>query len=195
LGTALIEVYGSSAPDRRLLESLVATGIERTIEQDPAFALRIVVDIAIRALSPAVNDPATAVQVLDYIEQLLQSLAPLPPSSSYALCDDEGHVRVVVPGRSWDEFLALAVTGIRLYGATAPQVDRRLRAVLEGLLTAPAGHRAAVSAELRRLDASIDETFPDGDVHAFARRSDRQGIGGRAAEGSSTPSPPVRNRG
>jgi uncharacterized membrane protein len=89
---------------------------------------------------------------------------------------------VVVPGRSWDEFLALAVTEIRLYGATAPQVDRRLRAVLEGLLTAPAGHRAAVSAELRRLDASIDETFPDGDMHAFARRSDRQGIGGRAAE-------------
>jgi uncharacterized membrane protein len=181
-GTALIEVYGSSAPDRRLLEGLVATGIERTIEQDPAFALRILVDIAIRALSPAVNDPTTAVQVLDYIEQLLQSLAPLPLSSSYALCDDEGHVRVVVPGRSWDEFLALAVTEIRLYGATAPQVDRRLRAVLEGLLTAPAGHRAAVSAELRRLDASIDETFPDGDMHAFARRSDRQGIGGRAAE-------------
>jgi uncharacterized membrane protein len=194
-GTALIEVYGSSAPDRRLLEGLVATGIERTIEQDPAFALRILVDIAIRALSPAVNDATTAVQVLDYIEQLLQSLAPLPLSSSYALCDDEGHLRAVVPGRSWDNFLFLAVTEIRLHGATAPQVDRRLRAVLEGLLTAPAGHRAAVWAELVRLDASIDETFSDADMHAFVRSSDRQGIGGRAVEAARDGSPPSGDAG
>ena len=181
-GTALIEIHGSSAPDRRRLEGLVATGIERTIEQDPALALRILVDIAIRALSPAVNDPTTAVQVLDHVEQLLQSLASLPLASSYALCDDDGQVRVLVPGRSWEEFLSLAVTEIRLYGASAPQVDRRLRAVLEGLLTAPAGRRAAVLAELRRLDASIDDAFPDADMHAFVRMSDRQGIGGRDAE-------------
>ncbi|MCX4853606.1 DUF2254 domain-containing protein [Streptomyces canus] len=44
--------------------SLIALGAERTIEQDPVFALRILVDIAIRALSPAFNDPTTAVQVL-----------------------------------------------------------------------------------------------------------------------------------
>ena len=50
---------------------MFALGRERTIEQDPAFALRILVDIAIRALSPAVNDPTTAVQVLNYIEDLL----------------------------------------------------------------------------------------------------------------------------
>ena len=73
-GAALIELYGRDpgpeAEDR--LRSMVALGVERTIEQDPAFAVRIMVDIAIRALSPAVNDPTTAVQVLDHLEDLLR---------------------------------------------------------------------------------------------------------------------------
>ena len=89
-GTPLMTVHGSSPPSPRTLEGLVATGVERTIEQDPAFALRILVDIAIRALSPAVNDPTSAVQVLDYVELLLHVLAPLPLSSSYGLADETG---------------------------------------------------------------------------------------------------------
>ncbi len=60
---------------------MVALGVERTIEQDPAFAVRIMVDIAIRALSPAVNDPTTAVQVLDHLEDLLRLCRPDVTSS------------------------------------------------------------------------------------------------------------------
>ena len=62
--SVLIEVHGPARCRPRTAAGLVALGAERTIEQDPAFALRILVDIAIRALSPAVNDPTTAVQVL-----------------------------------------------------------------------------------------------------------------------------------
>ncbi len=51
---------------------MVALGDERTIEQDPAFAIRILVDVANLALSPAVNDPTTAVQVLDYLGETLR---------------------------------------------------------------------------------------------------------------------------
>jgi len=189
-GTPLMTVHGSSAPSSRELEGLVATGVERTIEQDPAFALRILVDIAIRALSPAVNDPTTAVQVLDYVELLLHVLAPLPLASSYGLADEAGQLRVVVPGRSWEEFLSLAVTEIRLYGDTAPQVCRRLRALLEGLLAAaPAEHRAAVTAELARLDAGVETSFPEAELRAFVRVSDGQGIGGRPSEFASVPAP------
>ena len=53
------------------LKEMIALGDERTIDQDPAFALRIMVDIANRALSSAVNDPTTAVQVLDHIGEVL----------------------------------------------------------------------------------------------------------------------------
>ena len=67
-GAVLVEVEGSGWPPAPQLHRLFAFGRERTIEQDPAFALRILVDIAIKALSPAINDPTTAVQVLDHIE-------------------------------------------------------------------------------------------------------------------------------
>ena len=68
------EVYGTLGReqlDARRLHGMIALGTERTIEQDPAFALRVMVDVAIRALSPAVNDPTTAVQVLDHLEDTL----------------------------------------------------------------------------------------------------------------------------
>ena len=67
----IVEVYGATAAGAERSARLLALGEERTIEQDPAFALRILVDIAIRALSPAVNDPTTACQVLGAIEDLL----------------------------------------------------------------------------------------------------------------------------
>ena len=72
-GVALFEVYGRDAvpADRRALQGMLALGVERTIEHDPGFAIRIMVDIANRALSAAVNDPTTAVQVLDHLEETL----------------------------------------------------------------------------------------------------------------------------
>ena len=75
IGSRLVQVYGEIEDETaaaRELEGLVALGDERTIEQDPAFAIRILVDIAIRALSPAVNDPTTAVQVLNHLAELLR---------------------------------------------------------------------------------------------------------------------------
>ena len=72
-GEALVLVYGGQFDDRAAeeLEGMIALGDERTFDQDPAFALRMMVDIANKALSPAVNDPTTAVQVLDHIGELL----------------------------------------------------------------------------------------------------------------------------
>ena len=64
----LFEIFGdgesASANDQSRLRGMVALGTERTVEQDPAFAIRIMVDIADKALSAAINDPTTAVQVL-----------------------------------------------------------------------------------------------------------------------------------
>jgi uncharacterized membrane protein len=159
---------------------LYALGRERTIEQDPAFALRILVDIAIKALSPAVNDPTTAVQVLDHIEAFVEVVARTALPGRYALSDRRGVVRVVIPGRGWAEYLELAVTEIRDYGATSVQVCRRLRALLDGLLaTVPHDCQSAVRDELCRLDAAVEAAFPDPVVRSRASVSDRQGIGGR----------------
>ena len=143
-----------SAASRRL-SGMVALGAERTIEQDPAFACRVMVDIAIRALSPAVNDPTTAVQVLDYLEETLRVVGATarPQDGRQPRPSASG---VIMPVRTWPDFLALGVTEIRDYGATSIQVTRRLRALLEelGELVLPE-NRAAVAEELRRLDATV----------------------------------------
>lgn len=127
-GASVVEVFGSGPfPRARRLRRMFALGRERTIEQDPAFALRVLVDIAIRALSPAVNDPTTAVQVLDYIEDLLLAIGRRESAGCGEFRDADGRLRVLAPVRRWEDFLELGVTEIRRYGATAVQVTRRLR--------------------------------------------------------------------
>ncbi|MFF7530304.1 DUF2254 domain-containing protein [Streptomyces bobili] len=180
-GTVLVEVHGgTSAPDPDRVTGLVALGAERTIEQDPAFALRILVDIAIRALSPAVNDPTTAVQVVNHVESLLHTVGSARLPGRYVLADREGHSRLVLPGRDWENYLRLAVCEIRDYGASSVQICRRLRAMLEGLLdTLPPSQHPAVRAELSLLQESIEREFPDAARRAIAQDADRQGIGGQ----------------
>ena len=76
-GAAVIRVYGGEPDgerDEQRLRRMIVLGVERTIEQDPAFAVRIMVDIAIKALSPAVNDPTTAVQVINHLGDLLHRI-------------------------------------------------------------------------------------------------------------------------
>jgi uncharacterized membrane protein len=178
----VIDVFGSAPPpattDRRL-RRMIALGIERTVDQDPAFAIRVMVDVAIRALSAAINDPTTAVQVLDHLEDLLQLIGSTPLHGRQAFADKSGVPRLVLPGRMWEDYLALAVTEIREYGSGAIQVMRRLRAMLEDLQEAVRPeHRPAVTAELARLSATVAASFGGSVDQDQAQVRDRQGIGG-----------------
>ena len=113
---------------------MVVLGAERTIEQDPAFAIRIMVDIADKALSAAINDPTTAVQVLNYLGESLRMIGTIDVSESRFEGGVAGRQGVVMPVRGWEDYLALAITEIREYGASSIQVMRRMRAMLEELL-------------------------------------------------------------
>jgi uncharacterized membrane protein len=179
-GAVLVQVYGTArVPDERRLRAMVALGRERTIEQDPAFALRILVDIAIRALSPAVNDPTTATQVIDYVQDLVEAVGRADVDAPWELRDREGRIRVVLPSRGWEAYLQLSVIEIRDYGATSPQVCRRLRAMLYDLLdTVRSDYRPTVQAEIAALDAMAARTFQDSAARAYASGCDRQGVGG-----------------
>ena len=133
-GAPVIRVYGGEPDgerDENRLRQMVVLGVERTIEQDPAFAVRIMVDIAVKALSPAVNDPTTAVQVINHLGDLLHRIGATDFRAEPARSAGTGRVLVAV--RGWDEYLALGVTEIRAYGASSVQVARRLRAMLEEL--------------------------------------------------------------
>jgi uncharacterized membrane protein len=180
-GDLLFEVYGDPGQAdtaERALRGLVALGLERTIEQDPAFALRVMVDVASKALSPAINDPTTAVQVLDYLGDSLRVIgqADLSAPSWRAGAAKRG---VVVPIRHWEDFLALGVTEIREFGSTSVQVMRRMRAVLEKLLQeVRPENRAAVKDELAQLDATVAAAFSGSIDRSRAGIADPQGMGG-----------------
>ena len=105
---------GTALPEQALLRA-VQVGRERTFEQDPKYPMRLLVDIAIKALSPAINDPTTAVQAIDQIEDLLRRLGGELDAGGVA--DAQGVLRLVFPTPTWEDYLALAFDEIRQYGA------------------------------------------------------------------------------
>jgi uncharacterized membrane protein len=184
-GAVLIEFYGDSeagAKDAEALGGMVALGDERTIEQDPSFAIRIMVDIADKALSAAINDPTTAVQVIDHLADVLRLIGSVDLSRSQWTAEHDASIGVVFPVRSWEDYLTLATTEIRCYGASAIQVMRRMRAMLEELHDeVREEHRPAVDEELARLDATVARSFADSVDIDRASIADPQGMGGRSA--------------
>jgi uncharacterized membrane protein len=159
---------------------MIVLGDERTIEQDPAFAIRIIVDIADKALSPAINDPTTAVQALDHLSDVLRLIGTTNLSRSRWHADGPARTGLVIPARGWEDYLTLGVTEIREYGSTSIQVMRRMRAMLEELRDeVRAEHRPAVEEELARLQATVASTFADSVDLDRASTADPQGIGGR----------------
>ena len=116
-GTRMLSVYGGKADiSERQLRASIRVADERTFEQDPKYPMRLLVDIAIKALSPAINDPTTAVQAIDQIEDLLRRLAKCDLETCEAV-DPEGIVRVIYQVPSWNDYLTLAfdeISPIRL---------------------------------------------------------------------------------
>ena len=82
------------------LEGMIALGEERTFDQDPAFALRMMVDLANRALSSAVNDPTSAVQVLDHIGAVLGLIGKTDLDKHLKPATADTPAAVVMPGGS-----------------------------------------------------------------------------------------------
>ncbi len=185
-GAVLAELSGSTDDaDVRRVRGMIALGHERTIDQDPAFAIRIVVDIAIRALSPAVNDPTTATQMINHIGALLTAIGSHDLRGRGVYRDRDGAVRLTVPTRLWPDYLELGVSEIRQYGATSPQVCRRLRALLVDLeATVLPVNAPAVADQLLRLDRSVIASFGEAGERRFALLEDRQGVGGASQAGA-----------
>jgi uncharacterized membrane protein len=176
--TPLLRVRGARQPlDERALAAGIEAGDERTFEQDPKYAIRLVVDIAIKALSPAINDPTTAVQALDQIEDLLLRLGRRELNIG-AFEDDAGRLRLLVPFPTWDDFLLLALDEIRACGAGSVQVMRRMMALIKNLTEVlPAARHDALKHWERRLQATIARSFADTEEKKDASVADRQGLG------------------
>lgn len=175
----LLRVHGAKRdiPERSLLQTIRLASV-RTFEQDPKYAIRLLVDIAIRALSPAINDPTTAVQAIDQIEDLLRRLGRRQLDANHAR-DGHGTVRLIFPVPTWQDYLSLAFDEIRQYGAISVQVMRRLQSALKGLAetVATAERRNAVRRYLEHLNVDILRSSLDDQDKEAALEEDRQGLG------------------
>ena len=169
---------GAKAVDEKTLRNCVIFGSERTLEQDPLFAFRILVDIAIKALSAAINDPTTAVLAIDQLHRLLRSAGQRNLRTD-SILSPAGTLRVIFRTPNWDDFIHLAFAEIRYYGASNIQIARRLRAMIINLAnTLPAERHAALHQELDLLDRTIEKLYVLPEDLALARIPDSQGLGG-----------------
>ncbi len=141
-----------------------------------AFAIRMLVDVAIKALSPAVNDPTTAVQVIDRIEDLLRYASSKRLTAGF-VTDSGGTVRVIYRTPTWDDLVELALVEIRAFGAAQYQVTRRMFALFDSLLNdLPVKRHPQIVKQRDLLNAAIDAVMPSSQ-RAEALVSDRQGLG------------------
>lgn len=141
-GDALAWVWPAS-PDGGALDdqcvsavhAAVRIGFERTLEQDPGLGLRQLIDCACKALSPAINDPYTAIQAVDHLSVLFAALAARPVGD-LVVRDPARTVIVAIPGRTFAEHLGLGVGLIRRYGVSEPTVVAALLRLLSTVLRA-----------------------------------------------------------
>jgi uncharacterized membrane protein len=176
--TPILRVLGLGAPlPEASLRPAIELGGERTFEQDPKYAIRLLVDIAIKALSPAINDPTTAVQTLDQIEDLLIRLGRRRLEIG-AFRDAQGDLRLLVAFPAWEDFLRLAFDEIRFHGATSIQVMRRMKALVNELVSIlPEERRPALRQWQKRLQSTVERSFSDELDKLEASTEDRQGLG------------------
>ncbi|OKK04301.1 hypothetical protein AMK26_13045 [Streptomyces sp. CB03234] len=176
-GTPVLAVHGGREPDVGALRSAVSVGVERTFHQDMGFGLRQLVDIALRAMSPAVNDPTTAVQCLDRIVQFLAAAAPRPLGTVLHR-DRRGWVRLVQDVPDWDDLVDLGFAELRRCAVESPQVTRRMLAGIDDLLLlVEEDRREPLLRHRALLEQAVERTVAQPADRVFALEPDRQGIG------------------
>jgi uncharacterized membrane protein len=151
-GAILASVWPAEVLDDELdgrLRSAFILGLERTLRADIGFGIRQVTDIAIRALSPGINDPTTATICIDRIGSILVHFANREPPARIRTGGD-GAV-VVIPNLSFDQLVEAAFVQLRHYGAGDPIVAVHLVRTLGGIADLVPGHyRAPLVLQARR---------------------------------------------
>ena len=140
----------------RHLDHALHLGFERTAAQDIGYGLRQLVDVTVRALSPGINDPTTAVHALGHAASLLCRAAAEPPTHRL-LRDGEGRVRVALPRPGLEDLLQVAVAQPVRYGAAEPEVLARLLQLLREVAWCgrAAGHLESTAAPVREQLARV----------------------------------------
>ncbi|MHA7628910.1 DUF2254 domain-containing protein [Corallococcus sp. M7] len=168
---------GGGAVDAHVLDDLAATlSIQSAREPgcDPALGLRILVDVANRALSSSANDPYTARQALHQIRSVMRRLAGLP-LGDWNVVDPDGSARVSLVAMRLRDYLFLAVDGPLHYAGGDPEVLEEVLqiALTVGLLARDAQDRAAAHALFARVLADVQGSTEKDRFHRLLAQAER----------------------
>jgi uncharacterized membrane protein len=163
------------------LHAALSLKLEPTLDEDVAYGMRLLVDIAERSLSESpFQDPTTAVQAIDRLHDILRQLARRPFADG-RIVDEHGELRVLVKVMTWEQYVHLAFDEIRMVGAGSPQVSRRLVAALSDLRHVALPTRVEVLDEqLELLRAATKDAMTDERDVRMALAADREGLGAAA---------------
>jgi uncharacterized membrane protein len=181
-GGPLFIVHGSTEHlDEDRLFAALSLKLEPTLDEDPAYGMRLLVDIAERSLSESpFQDPTTAVQAIDRLHDILRQLArrPFPDGR---IRGGDGEIRLLLQTMTWEDYVHLAFDEIRMAGAGSPQVSRRLAAALMDLRRVVLPERIpALDEQAGLLRAATVEAMDDERDVRFALDPDREGLGAAA---------------
>ncbi len=164
--TPLVSLAMEEQPDQEAIAALQAAfsiSRFRTVEQDPAFGIRQIVDVGLKALSPGINDTTTAVTCVDYLTAIMALIAPrqIPSSRLY----EEGKLLVIAKGSSFEGFLSESFDQIRNNANDNVAIILRMLdcfQTLAGLTTSPQRRLALIEqvqliAEL--ADRTVESTY------------------------------------
>ena len=157
-GAPLVCVWPEHALDEEVehaIREALVLGLERTLHADVAFGIQQLSDIAVKALSPGINDPTTAMICVDRLGEVLVTLANRGKPDEVRSGED-GSVRVVLRGPSFDFLVGIAFDQIRHYGAGAPTVAQHLVTSLGRIaVLIPSAHRSPVVCQARLVLDSV----------------------------------------
>jgi uncharacterized membrane protein len=160
--TTLASLSLEETPDEETISALQATfsiSRHRTVEQDTAFGIRQIVDVALKALSPGINDTTTAVMCVDYLTAILARLAPRQIPSLYRY--EEGELRVIAKGPSFESLLAESFDQIRSNAKGDVAIMLRMLGAIQTLtsLTARPQRRLALREQVQWIAELAERTL------------------------------------
>lgn len=147
---------------RNRINGALSIGFERNSVQDIGFPLQQMLDVAVRAISPSVNDPTTCVHALGHLAAGL-STAAREDRDHRMLCDDQGRTRVVTVRRTFAMLLELVVSQICTYGMDDPRVAGRLVQLLSDLAHNDTAdrHRSVIEQQRQRVIRALERSNLD----------------------------------
>ena len=178
LNGVLCEISLPEAPDKTVCESMCGAydiGVARTVEQDAAFGIRQIVDIALKALSPGINDTTTGVMAVEHLSVILEELAARDIADR--LRGKDGKIRLIAAGRTFQALLHLSLDQIRRNAAGNPAVIVAIIGAISGAgrCTTNSNRRRVLTEQGRLLldvaDKSLDVLEDRDPIHKLALKT------------------------